>query len=137
MDIKIGDQYLKWFTISEEMIKGFASSIGDTNPVHMDDSYAKKTVFKKRIAHGFLIGSLISTVLGNDFPGNGTIYMSQYIKFRNPVYIDDQVKVIIEAIEITKNNWLKLKTTCMNQHDNLIIDGEAIVIPPANCRLIF
>jgi 3-hydroxybutyryl-CoA dehydratase len=63
--------------------------------------------------------------------------MSQYIKFRNPVYIDDQVKVIIEAIEITKNNWLKLKTTCMNQHDNLIIDGEAIVIPPANCRLIF
>ncbi|MGD0342721.1 MAG: MaoC family dehydratase [Bacteroidales bacterium] len=136
MEIKIGDRYEKIFIIDEEMINKFSSSTGDANQIHLDDNYAKNRGFKKRIVQGFLVGSLISTVLGNYFPGNGTIYMSQLIRFRQPVYIYDQVKVIIEAVEITKNNWLKLKTTCKNQFGNLIIDGEAIVIPPDNCTII-
>jgi 3-hydroxybutyryl-CoA dehydratase len=136
MEIKIGDRYEKSFIIKEEMINMFATSVGDRNPIHLDDNYAKDTVFKKRIAHGFMVGGLISTVLGNYFPGIGTIYMSQNIRFRKPVYIDDKVHVVIEALEVTKNNWLKLKTTCKNQFDNLIIDGEAIVIPPENCIII-
>lgn len=137
MEIKIGDKYEKYFTISAGMVDRFSSSTGDKNPIHLDDNYAKKTVFKKRIAHGFLIGSLISGVIGNDFPGHGTIYMSQYIKFRNPVYVNDKVKIIIELIEVINSNWFKLKTTCKNQNDNLIIEGEAIVIPPNNCIIVY
>jgi 3-hydroxybutyryl-CoA dehydratase len=137
LEIKIGEQYVKSFNISAEMIDGFAFSTGDTNPVHVDDDYAKTTVFQKRIAHGFLIGSLISTVLGNYFPGRGTIYMSQYLKFRRPVYIDDMIKVMIEPVEVTKTNWLNLRTTCTNQNDILVIEGEALVIPPENCKIIF
>jgi 3-hydroxybutyryl-CoA dehydratase len=136
LEIKIGEQYIKSFIISIEMVDGFALSTGDTNPVHMDDSFAKTTVFKKRIAHGFLVGSLISTVLGNYYPGYGTIYMSQYIKFRRPVFINDQVKVIIEAVEMTKTNWLKLKTTCRNQNEILVMEGEALVIPPEDCKIL-
>jgi 3-hydroxybutyryl-CoA dehydratase len=136
LEIKIGEKYVKSFIISAEMIEGFALSTGDTNPVHMDDNYAKNTVFKKRIAHGFLIGSLISTVLGNYFPGNGTIYMSQYIKFRRPVFIDDQVNVIVEAVELNTSNWLKLRTTCLNQDNILILEGEALVIPPEFCNIV-
>ena len=133
MEIKIGDKYIKSFTISDRMIHKFALSVGDSNPVHLDEDFAKTTVFKKRIAHGFLVGGLISTVLGNYFPGNGTIYMSQYMRFRQPVFIDDRIRVTLEAVEITTTNWLKLKTTCINQHDKLVIDGEAIVIPPEDC----
>lgn len=127
---------MRAFVITSEMIDGFALSTGDTNPVHIDDSYAKNSVFKKRIAHGFLIGSLISTVLGNYYPGNGTIFMSQYMKFRRPVFIGDEVTVIIVPLEINNLNWLKLQTTCINQDKILIIEGDALIIPPESCRII-
>jgi 3-hydroxybutyryl-CoA dehydratase len=135
MEIKIGDRYEKIYKISDEMIINFSSAVGDKNPIHLDDNYAKNTVFKKRIAPGLLIGSLISSILGNEFPGNGTIYMSQYLKFRNPVFVDDQVKIIIEATEIINNCWLKLTTRCTNKFENLLIEGEAIVVPPDSCIL--
>ena len=86
MEYKIGDLYSKKFQISEDMINGFAKYTGDKNPVHLNEEFASKTIFKTRIAHGFLVGSLISSVLGNDFPGNGTIYLSQSMKFMKPVY---------------------------------------------------
>jgi 3-hydroxybutyryl-CoA dehydratase len=136
LEIKLGEKYVKSFEITTEMINGFALSTGDANPLHMDEEFASSTVFKKRIAHGFLIGSLISTVLGNDFPGNGTIYISQNMKFRKPVFIGDKISVIIVPVEISGLNWLKLKTNCFNQDNILIIEGEALVIPPKNCRIL-
>ena len=128
--ISIGQSHARSFTITSEMINGFARYSGDMNPVHLDDEYASKTVFKKRIAHGFLVGSFISAVIGNEFPGNGTIYLSQSMKFRAPVFIGDTIKVEIEVIDIPKPNRVYLKTTCLNQNGILIIDGEAIVMPP-------
>lgn len=136
MEIKIGDHYSICFLISEKMIKDFATITGDKNPIHLDNEFAKKTIFKKRIAQGFLVGSLISSVLGNHFPGNGTIYLSQSLRFVKPVFINDKIKVRIDVIEITKNNWLKLKTECTNQLGEVVIIGEATAIPPKNCSLI-
>lgn len=130
MILKIGDKFIKDFIISDKMVNGFSLVTGDQNPVHLDDEFAKNSIFKKRIAHGMLIGSLISSVIGNYFPGIGTIYLSQTMKFLNPVFINDSISVHIEVIEIMRNNWIKLKTNCYNQDNKLVINGDAIVNPP-------
>lgn len=136
MVIKLNSAFSRSFIITEEMINGFAEYTGDKNPIHLDEKYAENSVFKKRIAHGFLIGSLISSVLGNDFPGNGTIYLSQSMKFLKPVFIGDTITVSIDVTEITDKNWLKIKTLCINQDMRTVIDGEAVIIPPANCEIV-
>lgn len=130
MKYKIGDNYTRLFKVTEQMINDFARITGDINPVHLDDTFAKKTIFTKRIAHGFLVGSFISAVLGNYFPGIGTIYLSQSMKFRKPVFIDEDIKVYVEVIEITERNWLVIKTECYNVESEVVILGEATIIPP-------
>jgi 3-hydroxybutyryl-CoA dehydratase len=129
MKYKIGDNYSKSFKVTEKMINEFALITGDINPVHLDENFAQRTIFKKRISHGFLIGSFISAVLGNYFPGNGTIYLSQTMKFLKPVFINDLIKVYLEVIEITDRDWLVIKTECFNETDKLVLTGEAKVIP--------
>ena len=78
-------------TVTEKDITQFAEVSGDTNPVHLDEEFAATTRFKKRIAHGMLSGSYISTVVGTKLPGPGCLYVSQTLKFRAPVYIGDKV----------------------------------------------
>ena len=130
MIFKIGDHFTKDFIISDILITEFSSVTGDFNPIHLDEEFAKNTIFKKRIAPGMLVGSLISTILGNDFPGNGTLYLAQSMKFLAPVFINDTVSVHIEVIEIKKNKWITLKTDCYNQDKKKVLIGEAIVNPP-------
>ena len=72
-------------TITEEMINNFAKVSGDFNPIHVNEQYAKKTIFKKRISHGMLVASFISRVIANKLPGPGTIYLSQNLSFKHPV----------------------------------------------------
>ncbi len=136
MKIHVGDKFSKFFTVTEDKINVFADATGDKNPVHLDEAYAMNTIFKKRIAHGFLIGSYISSVVGNDFPGNGTIYLSQNMKFLKPVFIGDIIEVRIEVMEITEKGWLKVITMCTNQNGKTVIDGDATLIPPVSCELI-
>lgn len=136
MEIRIKDKFSKNFEVSGEMIEGFAEVTGDKNPIHLDENYAKNSIFKSRIAHGFLVGSFISSLLGNDYPGNGTIYLSQSMKFLKPVFIGDSIKVEVEVTEITEKNWLILKTDCINQHEKTVITGEATVIPPDSIKLV-
>ena len=111
-------------------IKKFASASGDKNPIHLNEKFAKNTIFKSRIAHGMLIASFISSVIGNKFPGNGTIYVSQSLNFKRPVKINDivKVKVILEK-KILKKKWCKLKTLC-SVKNKIVLEGNAIVIPP-------
>ena len=119
--INLGDSFETMEKITNSMINDFAKLSGDKNPIHLNDDYAKKTPFGKRVAHGMLIGSLISKVLGMDYPGNGTIYLSQELKFISPVYIDDVIKIIVEVIQIkSKKNILKLKTNCTNEKETLL-----------------
>jgi len=132
MNLTIGECFKREFHITDSMVKEFSRITGDNNPVHLDEEYAKTTVFAKRIAPGMLAGGLISSVLGNDFPGNGTIYLSQTMKFTNPIFIEDRVTVRIEVMEIKLNNWIRLKTECINQYNQMVIKGEAIIIPPGN-----
>ena len=118
-------------TISESDIYLYAGITGDQNPAHINESYARETFFKTRIAHGMLCAGLISTILGNRLPGYGTIYIRQELNFLAPVRIGDTITARAEVVEIiSAKNRVRLKTDCINQDGILVIDGEALVSPP-------
>ena len=130
-EINIGDEANFAKTITEYDVYGFAGIVGDFNPVHINKEYAKTTFFKDRIAHGILATGLISSVIGNHLPGEGTIYLSQSTKFLKPVYIEDTITAIVKVIEKDdKKNRVKLYTKCVNQNGDVIIEGESLVMPP-------
>ncbi len=118
------------FLVTDEMVREFAKITGDNNPLHLDEEFAKKSIFGRRIAHGMLVASLISKVLGHDFPGAGTIYISQSVKFRKPVYVGDDVKVHVEVKD--KNTVRRRVFLITNVIDNgaIVISGEAEVYLP-------
>lgn len=131
MEIKIGDTFSQTTIMTDERIRKFAEACGDTNSVHLDDEFAKTTRFGKRIAHGMLTASLISSILGNDYPGVGTIYLSQSVKFKAPVFIDDAITAAVEVTNFREDKRIvTLKTTCTNQDGVLVLEGEAVVIAP-------
>src|SRR5690606_22098398 len=116
MAIQVGDIASRTVTITDTHIRMFAEASGDVNPVHLDEDYAKTTMFGKRIAHGMLTASLISAILGNDLPGNGSIYLEQTVKFKAPVFIDDTITAQVEVIAYREDKRITtLQTTCTNQ----------------------
>ena len=124
-----GQKATRTKTITDEMIRTFAELSDDTNPVHLDDAYAATTRFGKRIAHGMLAASLISATLANDLPGPGTVYLSQSLQFKVPVYPGDAVTAIIEVKSVRDDKPIAtLITTCVNQDNVTIIEGEAVVL---------
>ena len=132
-EIKIGDTAERTTVITDEMIRLFAQASGDTNPVHLDEEYASGTMFKQRIAHGILVTGLISAVMGCDFPGEGSIYVSQTVNFLRPVKIGDKITAKVEAIEKKegRQNMVKFRTYCVNQKGKIVIDGDSWGIPPS------
>ena len=118
-------------TVSESDIYLYAGITGDFNSAHLNEEYAQKTFFKTRIAHGMLVAGFISTVLGNQLPGTGTVYVTQNLSFLAPVRIGDTITAKAEVIDIiAAKNRVRLKTTCVNQEGTLVLDGEAVVSPP-------
>lgn len=116
-------------TITEADILNFAGVSLDVNPLHLNEEYAKKTMFKGRIAHGIIGAGLISAVIGTKLPGEGTIYLSQNLKFIAPVKIGDTITAKVEIVELNQEKKkVGLKTTCINQNGVLVIDGEAKVL---------
>lgn len=130
-ELRVGDKACYQKTVTETDIYLFAGITGDNNPVHINSIEAEKTVFKERIAHGMLIGSFISTVLGTQLPGPGTIYLEQEVKFCLPVKINDTItaEVEVEELNIDKNT-VKLYTSCKNQDNKVVIQGVAKVLAP-------
>ena len=127
--LEVGQKSSVSKTISESDVYGFAGLTGDFNGVHVNKVAAENSIFKKRIAHGMLVGSFISAVLGTKFPGEGTIYMEQNLKFKRPVFFDDTITANVEVIEIinAEKGIYKLDTTVINQEDNVVVEGYAIV----------
>lgn len=128
----IGQKTSKIFDVLESDIVAFSQISKDVNPVHLDEEYASKTVFKKRIAHGMYVASFISAVIANDLPGKGTIYLHQSLDFKKPVFIGDQIKVSIEVVSSIKPTIYELQTMCFNQNDEIVISGKAIVKVPVH-----
>ncbi len=124
----VGTRATRERTITDDDIVRFAEVSGDRNPVHLDADYAARSPFGQRIAHGFLVGSLISAAIGMDLPGPGSIYLGQTLKFVAPVHIGDTVTVSVEIIKVREDKRLiTLRTDCTNQNGALVITGEAVV----------
>ncbi len=133
MELKLGVRASRTKHITSEAIEAFARASGDMNPVHLDESYASTTTFGRRIAHGMLTASLVSAVLGNDLPGPGTVYLSQELKFKAPVYLNDEITATVELIRYREDKRIAtFRTTCTNQDGSLVLEGEAVVIAPTN-----
>ncbi|WP_025724758.1 MaoC family dehydratase [Acholeplasma granularum] len=132
----IDEMYVGQFALLEKKITDadvyiFAGVTGDMNPVHLDDLYASCSIFQQRIAHGGLVSGLFSTVLGTVLPGIGTIYLKQESKFVRPVFIDDTVHIKVEVTSLDPiKNRATLSTIATNQHNEKVIIGEAVVMPP-------
>lgn len=128
-DLKLGMKDSVTKTITETDIILFAGISTDVNPAHINEEYAKTTMFKHRIAHGMLGVSLISAVLGTKLPGEGSIYMGQEVKFVAPVYAGDTITATAEIIElIPEKNRVILKTVCTNQDGKEVITGKATLM---------
>jgi acyl dehydratase len=129
MKIKPGDTASVSKTITDDDIHKFADVSGDHNPLHLDDEFARTTRFGRRIAHGMLSASLISSVIANQLPGQGSIYLGQTLQFVAPVFPGDTLtaQVIVVSIRADKP-IVKLETICTNQRDEVVIKGEATVL---------
>lgn len=125
---KVGEKESVTVTVTDEMVRAFAELSGDRNPVHLDDEFAAKTRFKKRIAHGMLLGSMLSRVAGMMLPGPGTIIISQDIRYKGPCYIGDTVTAEIAVIHVRADKpIIKVSSRVTNQDGEDLIDGGAIL----------
>jgi len=124
-----GEKASRTTTITDDMIRAFAALAGDSNPVHLDDAYAATTRFGRRIAHGMIAAGLISAVLANDLPGPGTVYLSQSLQFKAPVYPGDTITTTIEVKSVRPDKPIAmLATICKNQEGVVVLEGEAVVL---------
>ena len=129
MKLSIGDSAEIIRTIEQSDIDAFARVTGDHNPVHVDEEFAKTTRFGRRIAHGMLTASLISAVLANKLPGEGSVYLGQTLRFVAPVFPGDEITARVTVLEIREDKPIvKLETVCVNQRDEVVIRGEATVL---------
>lgn len=130
-DLEIGmSRYLRK-QITDEDITLFAKVSTDQNPVHIDDAYARDTVFEGRIAHGMLTAGLISAVIGEQLPGHGTVYLGQTLKFMAPVRPGDTVFAEVTVTEINfPRRRVSLETRCA-VGDTIVLKGEALVMAPS------
>ncbi len=114
--------------VTDKMVHQFAEMSGDYNPIHLDDDYASKTIFKKRIAHGMILGALVSRYL-NETIGSGGIYLAQTLKFVKPVYIDDEVTFDFEVTKLHKaRGFGTIETKARNQNNEVVLKGEATIM---------
>lgn len=117
-------------TITEADLLMFAGVSGDTNPIHLDQDFASRTMFEGRIAHGMLTASLVSTVLGTKLPGPGAIYVTQNLRFLAPVRIGDTVIARAAVADLnTERNRATLTTTCA-VGEIKVLDGNAVMMVP-------
>jgi acyl dehydratase len=129
--LKQGDQFTHEFSFSKEDVFQFAEVSGDKNPIHLDDEYASKTVFKRRVVHGFLGASIFSKVFGMLFPGEGTIYLSQTLKFMAPMFEDEIYTAKFTVLEvIPEKHRAKIETLILDKEGKSITSGEATVMNP-------
>ena len=130
-EIEIGQNICVNRTISGDDIKLFAALSGDLNPLHLDEDYAATTAFGKPIAHGMLCGALISATVAMNFPGPGSIYRSQTIRFTKPVYIGDTLTIDLSVTEKQdRSKLVTIKCIISNQHGKTVASGDAGVIAP-------
>ncbi len=131
-NIRLGSEYHFEFRFDQNNVIDFAKASGDYNPIHLDEAYAEKTIFGRRILHGFLGGSVFSKVFGTLFPGNGTIYLKQNMSFFKPMFVETDYVAQFKVIEVDASKNRALVTTEIYDKDQqLIIGGDALIKHPS------
>ncbi len=125
-----GTTYNHTFRFTQQEVELFAQVTGDKNPVHLDASYAAKTMFKVPIMHGFLGGSVFSKVFGTLFPGEGTIYLKQSMAFMRPMFVETDYEVRMNVKEVNKEKHRAIVETVIvdKTTGDVVINGEATVM---------
>ena len=127
-ELYVGQKASVQKTFTDSDLRAFAEVSLDTNPIHLDEEYAKTTIFGRRIVHGILTSGLISAVLANKLPGPGTIYLGQELKFTAPVFLGDTITAECEIAEIREDKHsVKLNTTFYNLDGKVVVAGMATV----------
>lgn len=130
-DIEMGMTRNLRKVVTDRDIELFAEVSTDHNPVHLDDDYARDTIFEGRIAHGMLTAGLISAVIGEQLPGHGTVYMGQTLKFLGPVRPGDMVDAQVEVTAIDHGKRrVQLDCRCLVDGKKVLV-GEATVLAPS------
>jgi len=115
--------------VDEQRIRAFAEVSGDTNPMHLDPAFGGRTRFGGPIAHGMLSASFISAVIGTRLPGPGAIWISQTLRFTAPVRAGDVITAKVEVVELfSARRRVRLATTCINQREQVVVEGEALLV---------
>ena len=128
-DLKLGQSAAMTHTVTERDIQLFGEATGDMNPVHFDEDYARKTVFRGRVAHGVLSIGFMSAVMGNQLPGPGTIFLSATTEFKGPVRIGDTVVTTCTVMEIRENRRVVIDCRC-EVDGKIVVTGEGLVMAP-------
>lgn len=130
--ITVGDRAEMACTVSAELVAAFVTLSGDRNPIHRDASFAASTTFGEPIAPGMLTASWIAAVIGSELPGPGCVYLSQSLKFLRPVKLGETITARVEVVEtVRERNRVRLRTECVNDAGELVLVGEAWVMPAA------
>ena len=120
-------EVFKSVEITSELVNNFAQLSGDNNPIHLDIEYAKTTVFGKPIAHGMLLSSFFSTLIAQEYPGPGSIYLNQELNFLKPCFVGEIINVKVKLITQENFKYL-LSTQIYNSKNDLVIDGKALIL---------
>lgn len=128
--LKVGDEYKVDFTITQEMVNQFAELSGDKNPIHLDAEYAANTPFKQPIVHGIFSVSIISKVMGTEFPGHGSVYLGQRFEFKRPVFPGKAyyAKIVLQSVEEGKHRGVFSTQIFDVERNKIAVDGEATVM---------
>jgi acyl dehydratase len=128
--LEVGDSHRLSFSYTQEQVNRFADVTGDNNPLHSDEQYAATTPFKRPIMHGFLGGSVFSKIFGTLFPGEGTIYLSQNMKFMRPMFVDTEYEAIMTITSIDREKHrANVQTQIVDKATGKpTIEGEATVM---------
>jgi 3-hydroxybutyryl-CoA dehydratase len=129
-ELSVGQRAFTQKTITDADILMFAAVSTDNNPAHINEEYARQTVFKRRIAHGFLTAGILSAVLGQQLPGPGCVFVGSTLRFKAPVYAGDTILAVVEVKEIVpEKNRVVMRTYAKNQDGVIVVDGEATLSP--------
>ncbi len=134
-ELSVGQLYTTINIVSDEDIVKFSEVTGDVNPIHLDEDYARASIFGERIAHGMISAGYISAIFGTKFPGAGSIYLSQSLKFKAPVRIGATVETTVTIIDLNeKRKFVTLKCEC-KVGDVSVLTGEALLKVPIKQEL--
>jgi 3-hydroxybutyryl-CoA dehydratase len=130
-DLRVGMEASLVHTVGAGDLDMFARLTGDANPIHLDESFAAATPFKRRIAHGMLSASYISAVLGTKLPGPGCIYISQTLNFRAPVHIGDEIIALVRISDLIENRKRAIFACACSAGGKVVVEGEAVIMIPS------